>query len=155
MLSVTGERPDLGIFAGEHKKGRYGGSSLEANYNLWKDLTCESNDVKLLGVTVDRDLKFDKHVLKLCTKANQKLSALSRMANLLSFNKRTLFKAFVESQFKYCPIVWRFHRQCTNNKINMLHERAFRIVYDDNFWSIIRHKKIFLYSPSKYPETLN
>ena len=74
--------------------------------NIGKDLIWESNDVNLLAVTIDRDLKFDKHVLKLCNKANQKLSALSRVANLLSFNKRrTLFKAFLESQFKYCPIV--------------------------------------------------
>ena len=57
-----------------------------------KDLIWESNDVKLLGITIDRDLKFDKHVLKLCSKANQKLSALSKMAKSLSFNKRrTLF----------------------------------------------------------------
>ena len=42
-------------------------------------------------------------------KAKQKLSALSRMAKLLSFNKRrTLSKAFVESQFKYSPIVGCF-----------------------------------------------
>ena len=55
------------------------------------------------------------------------------MANLLSFNKRrTLFKAFVESQFKYCPIVWMFHSRHTNNKINRLHERALRVVYDDD-----------------------
>ena len=101
--------------------------------NIGKDLIWESNDVKLLGVTIDRDLKFDKHVLKLCSKANQKLSALSRIAKLLSFNKRrTLFKAFVESQFKYCPIVWMFHSRRTNNKINRLHERALRIVYDDD-----------------------
>ena len=60
--------------------------------NLGKDLIWESNDVKLLGITIDRDLKFDKHVLKLCSKANQKLSALSKMAKSLSFNKRrTLF----------------------------------------------------------------
>ena len=62
--------------------------------NIGKDLIWESNDVKLLGVTINRDLKFDKHVLKLCSKTNQKLRALSRVANLLSFNKRrTLFKA--------------------------------------------------------------
>ena len=68
--------------------------------NIGKDLILESNDVKLLGITTDRDLKFDKHVLKLCSKVNQKLSAFSRMAKLLSFSKRrTLFKAFVESQF--------------------------------------------------------
>ena len=83
--------------------------------NIGKDLIWESNDVKLLGVTIDRDLKFDKHVLKLCSKANQKLSALFRMVNLLSFTKgRTLFKAFVGSQFKYCPIVSIFHSRHTN-----------------------------------------
>ena len=71
--------------------------------NIGKNLIWESNNVTLLGVTIDRDLTFDKHVLKFCSKANQKLSALFRMVNLLSFNKRrTLFKAFVESQFKYC-----------------------------------------------------
>ena len=71
--------------------------------NIGKNLIWESNDVKPLGVTIDRYLKSDKHVLKLCSKANQKLSVLSAVANLLSFNKRrTLFKAFVESQFKYC-----------------------------------------------------
>ena len=127
--------------------------------NIGKDLIWESNDVKLLGVTIDRDLKFDKHVLKLCSKANQKLSALSRMANLLSFNKRrTLFKAFVESQFKYCSIVWMFHIRRTNNKISRLHERAFRIVYDDDFSSFHQffcRRQIFLYSPSIYLRTLN
>ena len=99
--------------------------------NIEKDLIWESNDVKLLGITIDRDLKFGKHFLKLCSKANQNLSALYRMAKLLSFNKkRTLFKAFVESQFKYCPTVWMFHDRRTNNSIKRLHERALRIVYD-------------------------
>ena len=83
---------------------------------MWK-----SNDAKLLGITIDKDLKFDKHVLKLCSKANQKLSAFSRIAKLFSLNKRrTPFKAFVESQFKYCPIAWMFHSRRTNSKINVL-----------------------------------
>ena len=100
--------------------------------NIRKDLIWKSNDVKLLGVTIDRNLKFGKHVLELCSEANQKLSSLSRMANLLSFNKRALFKAFMESQFKYCPIVWMFHSRDTNNKINSLYETTLRIVYDDD-----------------------
>ena len=54
------------------------------------------------------------------------------MSNFLSFNKRrTLFKALVGSQFKYCLIVWVFQSRRTNNKINRLPERALRIVYDD------------------------
>ena len=44
------------------------------------------NDVKRLRITIDKDLTFDHQVLKLCSKANQKLSATSRMAKLFSFN---------------------------------------------------------------------
>ena len=55
------------------------------------------------------------------------------MAKLLSFNKRrTLLKAFLETQFKYCPIVWMFHSRHTNKKVNRLHERALKSIYDDN-----------------------
>ena len=55
------------------------------------------------------------------------------MANLLSFNKRrTPFRAFVEPEIKYYPIVWMCHSRHTNNKINRLHERALRVVYDDD-----------------------
>ena len=56
--------------------------------DIGKDSIRESNDVKHIGITIERDLKFDKHVLKLCRKANQKLNALSRIAKLLSFDKR-------------------------------------------------------------------
>ena len=33
--------------------------------NIGKDLIWESNNDKPIGVPIDRDLKFDKHVLKL------------------------------------------------------------------------------------------
>ena len=65
-------------------------------------------------------------------KANRKLSALTRVSKFLPFKKRcVLFKAFIESQFKYCPLVWMFHGRQINDKINKLHERALRIVYND------------------------
>ena len=100
--------------------------------NIVKHLTWESYVIKLLGITIHRDLKFDKYVQELCSKANQKLSALSRMVTLLSFNKRRArFKAFMESQFTYCPIILMFHNRHTNCKINRLHEWALGTVYDD------------------------
>ena len=42
---------------------------------------------------------------------------------------RLLMKAFIESQFSYCPLVWMFHSRTLNNKINKLHGRALRLVY--------------------------
>ena len=40
-------------------------------------------------------------------------------------------KAFIESQFNYCPLIWMFHSRILNSKINKLHERALRLVYND------------------------
>ena len=98
---------------------------------LDQDIVWESNDVELLGVTVDNNLRFDKQVSNVCLKANRKLSALTRVAKFVPFKKRLiLFKAFIESQFKYCPLVWMFHGRQINDKINKLHERAIRVVYN-------------------------
>ena len=45
--------------------------------------------------------------------------------------RRTLMKAFIESQFNYCPWTWMLHSWTLNNKINRTHEGASRIVYSD------------------------
>ena len=91
------------------------------------DLIWESNSVKPIGITIDNHLKFDKHVSLLCAKANRKLSGLARISYYLTFHqKRTSIKAFFESQFRYCSLTWMFHSRKSNNKINLLHERALR-----------------------------
>ena len=40
-------------------------------------------------------------------------------------------KAFIESQFGYCPLVWMFCNRTLNARINRIHKRALRIVYND------------------------
>ena len=42
----------------------------QISVNIGEDLIGEINDVKLLLITVEKDIKFDKHVLKLCGKVN-------------------------------------------------------------------------------------
>ena len=48
------------------------------NEHMWakldRDIVWESNDVRLLGITLDNSLKFDKHVSNIFSKANRKLS---------------------------------------------------------------------------------
>ena len=54
------------------------------------------------------------------------------MAGLRTFDReRIISKAFFESQFKYCPLIWMFCIIRANNRINKLHEQALRLVYDD------------------------
>ena len=40
-------------------------------------------------------------------------------------------KAFIPSKFGYCPLVWMLHSRKLNSRVNKLHERALRIVYQD------------------------
>ena len=63
---------------------------------------------------------------------NQK-SALARISHYMDLNKRrNLMKAFITSQFSYCPLIWMFHSRSLNNKINRIHERALKLVYQNN-----------------------
>jgi exonuclease III/predicted transport protein len=92
----------------------------------------ESSAQKLLGVTVDKHLKFNEHLRIICKKVGAKISALGRVVRILPFYKRLLImKTFIESQFSYCPLVWMFCSCAMNRKINYLHARALRLVYDD------------------------
>ena len=45
--------------------------------------------------------------------------------------KKTVMKAYIISQFGYCPLAWMFQSKDLNNKINSLHERTLRIAYGD------------------------
>ena len=91
-----------------------------------------SRSQKLLGVVLYNKLKFDKHIENICQKANRKLNALARVTNYMELPKRRiLMNAFFKAQFNYCPIVWMFHSRSLNNKINRLHERCLRIIYND------------------------
>ena len=49
---------------------------------------------------------------------------LARVCNNMDTKKRSvLMKAFITSQFSYCPLVWMFHSRTLNNRINKIHEK--------------------------------
>ena len=65
-----------------------------------------SEQQKLLGDLIDNKLTFDKHINNLCAKASQRLNALCRVSSFMSTNKKRLvMKAFISSQFSYCPLI--------------------------------------------------
>ena len=45
--------------------------------------------------------------------------------------RKMIMDAFIRSQFGYCPLVWMFHSRGLNARINRIHERALRVVYQD------------------------
>ena len=64
----------------------------------------ETHEVNLLGITIDRELKFKNHMQSIYSKAGKKLNALARLCKFLSLNKRrVLMKAFIMSQLAPPP----------------------------------------------------
>ena len=65
--------------------------------NIGQTKIWESRKQKLLGIIIDRNLRFDEYVLNQCKKAGRKLSALTRICKFMSLERhRTLMKSFIE-----------------------------------------------------------
>ena len=81
---------------------------------------------------MDNKLTFNPHVTKICSTASKKLHALGRVSVYMDLKQRkTIINSFILSQFGYCPLVWMFHSRELNNRINRIHERSLRLVYQD------------------------
>ena len=121
-------------------------SHEDANIQIANVTIKSSTSKKLLGVTIENKLKFDKHVENICQKASRKLNDLARLVNYMDLPKRRiLIHGFFNAQFDYCPTIWMFHSRSLNNKVNRLHERCFRMIYNDkqsNFEELLVRESI-------------
>ena len=121
-LKGNASKCHLPISSGENVHVNIGTSQI-------KNSDCE----RLLGIDIDCKLSFENHINQICSKARAKIKTLARIAPFLNKRKRKLLmSAFFKSQFSYCPLSWMFHSRTLNNKINRLHERCLRIIYNDN-----------------------
>ena len=90
-------------------------------------ITCDEN-VKLLVITVDSHLNFDK----ICKKASQQLNILKRIGKYLNrLGRLTIYYSFILSNFNYCPATWHFGSEKNTKKIEKIQERALRFIYED------------------------
>ena len=87
---------------------------------------------KVIGITFDCKLKFNKHIEDNCQKALQKLNALARLSPYIgTTKKRTFMNVFFKSQFDHYPLVRMCCNSSLNTKINHLDEQYLTIVYND------------------------
>ncbi|SMN17588.1 hypothetical protein CRYPA_887 [uncultured Candidatus Thioglobus sp.] len=94
-------------------------------------IKCEEH-VKLLGVTIDYELNFDKHISEICKKASQQLNILKRIGKYLNrLGRLTIYYSFILSNFNYCPVTWHFCSEKNTKKIEKIQERALRFIYED------------------------
>ena len=105
-------------------------SKITNNIAISNTNVLSEQKVKLLRINLESRLNFDYHVNTILNKANEKYHALARVCNCMNTNKRRVrMKAFITSQFSYCPLIWMFHSRNMINRINTLHKKVLRLVY--------------------------
>ena len=86
-----------------------------------------ANNIKVLGITIDQCLKFNKHISDMRGKADRQLNVLHSLRGSPDFNSRMLiFKTFIISNFNYFPLVCMFSSKKSLTNIENIQKRALR-----------------------------
>ncbi len=99
--------------------------------------------VKLLGITIDEKLKFDKPVNIICKKAVRQINVMYHFKGVFDLKERQIiYNTFRLSNFNYCPIIWHFCRKSYSKKIEAIQERAlwFKFSYKTSTYSSLLEK---------------
>ena len=89
-----------------------------------KQIKCKRK-VKLLGITITEKLTFTKDIANICSLANSRLRALTRIRIFLSTEQtKYLSETYIMSASKYCPLIWMFCNKTSNNQVNKIQKRT-------------------------------
>ena len=92
-----------------------------------------SDDVFLLGTTIDKELTFKQHIENLCRKAEYKLHVLRCLRKFLTIQKaKVLGNAFIDSQFNYALLLWMFCRKTLYSTIEKIQIKTLKVIYESN-----------------------
>jgi hypothetical protein len=87
------------------------------------------DEVKILGLHLDKKLNFHSHVSNLCQKAGRKVQVLCRLSRVLNdLNKKLLYNSFIECYFNYCSCIWHFCAKLDTYKIEKIQCKALKCI---------------------------
>ena len=93
-----------------------------------------TGDVLLLGITINKILTFKQCIENLHRKAQYKLHVLRRIRKFLTIEKANLLgNGFIDSQFNYAPLLWMFCRKTLYSKIEKIHHKTLKVIYESNY----------------------
>ena len=94
-----------------------------------------TNNIKFLGVFVDRHLKFNDHAKYISSKLGKSIGILFRLNKYLPKEiLKILYYTLVQPYFNYAIEVWFSTFDYVNNKLNILQKRACRVINNLSYY---------------------
>ena len=89
---------------------------------------------KILGLHIDNNLKYDKHLNKLCKEFNSKSYLIERLKSFLSEKiLNFIYEAIICPKLRYGCVVWGFTYNIHLEPLIKLQKRFSRIITNSNF----------------------
>ena len=95
---------------------------------------------KYLGLTIDAQLSWGKHVEEICNKVSSTIGVLKRVRSFIS--KETaiqIYNALIMPHFDYCSSVWDCLSDYLSDKLQTLQNRAARVITKSSFDASSNH----------------
>ena len=91
--------------------------------------TLETEKTDYLGVSISKDLRWNKHIDTIIAKATSTLGVLKRnLKTSRTLIKERAYNTLVRPKVEYCSTVWDPHTQENKKKLEMVQRRAARYV---------------------------
>ena len=96
--------------------------------------TKSSDTVELLGITLDKNINFKRHIQNICRKAKKKTNKTNirlRIRTFLNLEQvPVLPEPYISSNFRSCPLIWMFCSKMSDNLVVKTYYRTRKPVYD-------------------------
>ena len=96
--------------------------------------------VKYLGLMIDDNLTWDKHIKYISGKIKRNIGVIKRVRSFIPQESLiTLYQTMIEPYFRYCNIVWGGCNETLKDKLQVLQNRAARAIKNVKY-EIADHK---------------
>ena len=94
--------------------------------------TDQVSEHRLLGITIDSNLRWDSHINNVCKTVSRRVFLLSKLRYIVDIDTRKLFfNAHIKPHIDYASVVWDGCSDVLKKRLNSLHRRAVELIFPD------------------------
>ena len=128
-MFINSQKTKSMLVIGKRLRNRVASTSLGVNLN--GNSIEQVNDFKLLGVTLDQDLSFNRQIEELCKKLSKRIGLLRHISPYLKCNQRNVYySTIIKPVMLYGSTIWTSCSKENLLKVLRLQKRAARIILD-------------------------
>ena len=107
----------------------FGKSELAKSLEIKGIKVPESDNVKYLGMLIDKNLSWEAHISQICRKISKTIGMLGRVKNFLNIRSKTLlYDSLVKSHLLYGIELWGKAAKKHLNKLFIMQKKAIRYI---------------------------